>query len=219
MRFGGLVAATLLVAAAPCDGAAFTQTADFGRFVTGSFDQFAPDLGSLIEVRLDWTATVSGDYQRVFDGPPPPPAGPIVVETEGSYNFFFFFPDLTNAGWSGTASNVQAFPEDTLAMVLSASSGGSDLLGGAGLSPFIGTDIIRVGGGGGFGDVTARNDAGPVALRESLPSTAHGTVTITYITADVPEPAGWTMLIAGFGLIGATMRRRSRLRLELYQPR
>ncbi|WP_293902644.1 PEPxxWA-CTERM sorting domain-containing protein [Phenylobacterium sp.] len=29
------------------------------------------------------------------------------------------------------------------------------------------------------------------------------------VTAGVPEPAGWTMLIAGFGLIGAGMRRRA----------
>lgn len=28
------------------------------------------------------------------------------------------------------------------------------------------------------------------------------------ITASVPEPASWAMLIAGFGLVGATMRRR-----------
>jgi hypothetical protein len=29
------------------------------------------------------------------------------------------------------------------------------------------------------------------------------------ITSGVPEPAAWTMMIAGFGAIGATMRRRS----------
>jgi len=29
----------------------------------------------------------------------------------------------------------------------------------------------------------------------------------------VPEPATWTLMIAGFGLVGATMRRRSPGRL------
>ncbi len=33
-----------------------------------------------------------------------------------------------------------------------------------------------------------------------------GTITVTYTT--VPEPATWAMLIAGFGLVGATARRR-----------
>lgn len=33
--------------------------------------------------------------------------------------------------------------------------------------------------------------------------------TLTYAAAVVPEPASWALMIAGFGLVGAAMRRRS----------
>jgi hypothetical protein len=33
--------------------------------------------------------------------------------------------------------------------------------------------------------------------------------TLTYAAAAVPEPASWALMIAGFGLVGAAMRRRS----------
>jgi hypothetical protein len=32
--------------------------------------------------------------------------------------------------------------------------------------------------------------------------------TLRFTTAAVPEPSSWAMLIAGFGIVGATMRRR-----------
>ena len=37
-----------------------------------------------------------------------------------------------------------------------------------------------------------------------------GTITLTYnpVTSAVPEPAAWAMMIAGFGIVGATLRRR-----------
>lgn len=47
-------------------------------------------------------------------------------------------------------------------------------------------------------------------------SIASGTVSITYTytpPAAVPEPATWLMMIAGFGAVGATMRRRARVRV------
>jgi hypothetical protein len=35
-----------------------------------------------------------------------------------------------------------------------------------------------------------------------------GSASISLVTGAVPEPASWAMLIAGFGLVGGTMRRR-----------
>ena len=37
------------------------------------------------------------------------------------------------------------------------------------------------------------------------------TYTISGLTSGVPEPATWALMIAGFGLVGATLRRRSHL--------
>ena len=41
--------------------------------------------------------------------------------------------------------------------------------------------------------------------------TANGTITLDIkgSTGAVPEPAAWAMMLAGFGLVGAAMRRRS----------
>ncbi|MFT3976389.1 MAG: PEPxxWA-CTERM sorting domain-containing protein [Sphingomonas bacterium] len=39
---------------------------------------------------------------------------------------------------------------------------------------------------------------------------ASGSVTATPIAAAVPEPATWALMIVGFGMVGAAMRRRSK---------
>ena len=52
---------------------------------------------------------------------------------------------------------------------------------------------------------TATGSGGAVALNDADVS---GFGTIAAAAVPVPEPSSWAMLIAGFGLIGATMRRR-----------
>jgi hypothetical protein len=49
------------------------------------------------------------------------------------------------------------------------------------------------------------------ALNYQLNGAADGPVIVRVITAAVPEPGTWAMFIAGFGLIGAQLRRRARL--------
>lgn len=44
---------------------------------------------------------------------------------------------------------------------------------------------------------------------ENLGNYAKSTAQIAFESTNVPEPASWTMMIAGFGLTGAAMRRRS----------
>jgi hypothetical protein len=52
-----------------------------------------------------------------------------------------------------------------------------------------------------FGDHLIWND--------SAHSTPYSYVVEWSAAAGVPEPASWAMLIAGFGLVGAAMRRRA----------
>lgn len=210
MRHGGLALAALVAAAAQSEAAVFTQTVDFGRFVPSRFDQLTPEFGPLIEVQLDWTAEVTGTYS-IFDPniPPGPRAGPIEVSATGTYTILFGYPDSTTTEWSRTATRTSVFPPDTGLAFLTAGSTGQALLTGADLAPFIGNGIIDVGSLGRFDAITAHDDLGPLAVAEQAGgSTARGRITISYITGEVPEPASWGMMICGFGLVGAAMRRK-----------
>jgi hypothetical protein len=65
-----------------------------------------------------------------------------------------------------------------------------------------------------------RNDGQALTTGISSYGTPLGTLAITFVDHDglrdvstgVPEPAGWTLMIAGFGLAGATLRRRRGVR-------
>ncbi|PZU07119.1 MAG: hypothetical protein DI605_17195 [Sphingomonas sp.] len=46
-----------------------------------------------------------------------------------------------------------------------------------------------------------------VRVFETRPSTPYQYVTGITLAGEVPEPTGWAMMIAGFGLIGARLRR------------
>lgn len=88
------------------------------------------------------------------------------------------------------------------------------MLSPAGLAAFIGNTVIPVvhtlqnvvvtttkvsGGGGNQSTSTTIND--------------NGELTVVYISTDVatiPEPQSWALLIAGFGLVGAALRRQRR---------
>ena len=51
-----------------------------------------------------------------------------------------------------------------------------------------------------------------ISPAQRMASGTPGTITFTYnptISAAVPEPATWAMMLAGFGLIGSGMRRRN----------
>lgn len=84
---------------------------------------------------------------------------------------------------------------------------GTDLLNGgtgagvAGYSRFF--RGIRVAGGGGSGSFSA------VALQNYVPG-PFVDYSVTFIPVAVPEPATWTMLITGFGLLGLAFRRQAR---------
>jgi hypothetical protein len=60
---------------------------------------------------------------------------------------------------------------------------------------------ISVGSGGGAGDYHAFADNVTLA-------TGTGSTTYNFEVAAVPEPASWALMLTGFGLVGATMRRR-----------
>lgn len=214
MRVGGSVAAVLMAMAVPAESAVITQQVDFGRFVQASFSQLAPDAGPLLQVRLDWTTSATAEATVFLPAGPPPTPRALALDYGVSSNFTFFFPDVSDLQWSDTTGFRHEEFAGPPASVLLATAGDSHAIVGSGdLGRFIGTDIVRVGGGGSILLAGVNFGGWPIDVSTTAPANSgRGTITITYVTGEVPEPAAWTLMIAGFGLVGAAMRRRTPLR-------
>ncbi len=164
------------------------------------FSPFTLNSGDIIEFDISFT----GFYLGVapFDGFVIGPA------TEGGYGQlfgvnFFRFDDVdpinaSNGGGSG------AFVDATGDLA------GINLSGGCGncLTPIMGRAPGPFGGfmfKGLTGSTTVTLDGSYIVDRITLSSQVQ-----TGFEAAVPEPGNWTMLIAGFGLVGAVQRRQRR---------
>jgi hypothetical protein len=144
---------------------------------------------------------------------PPPPSGvgtavpyevvPLVVDADGTYSFLM---ERTGAFWDTYLFLYEgAFdPTDQFTGRIAA----NDDCGAFDRSCFdIGllTGVSYFAVATGFGN----SDFGTYTL------TVRGPGTVTFFPDDggggvIPEPATWAMLIAGFGLVGASLRRRRR---------
>jgi hypothetical protein len=90
------------------------------------------------------------------------------------------------------------------------------LLAGGGSQTFTGQDLINIGTANGDqgsprtnGRLTFFADPGVVITGLVLSSSQNSLETDNYgVTAAVPEPSTWAMMLAGFGMIGFGMRRR-----------
>jgi hypothetical protein len=184
--FFALGTALALAIAAPASAARITYTID-GNF-TGLFNGDRFDLPA--------TFTAIGDTNRVFltaDGSRNVVLSSFVA-TASTGTFVFQAPSIrfgTNAGYAGIIVNVDGnnpfvFTSGALANYDAVSA----------LGP-ISVDYF-----GSFG--------GPFQTDRGL-ATFDGASNLTFSAAiaNVPEPATWGMMLLGFGVVGAGMRRRS----------
>lgn len=197
------------------------QVIDFNRFfsstansvATGgsdiaSFNLFSGAPEKLLGVRLIWTPYFDGSVTgTVRNGSKPT----VTASLASSYTLtsdaglLSFSGSLnTNQVSLATTQNPQPF---TLDPVFTAPS------------PVI-IDVANIAGFIGDGGSSLRFNLANVARTTSQSNgsnpfeghsgNAGGTLTIMYFIDDIPEPGTWAMLIAGFGLTGAAMRRRRR---------
>lgn len=66
----------------------------------------------------------------------------------------------------------------------------------------------KEGAGGGFGGFALRGEGEGESFNDLLPEGENDPQDTRLPTGAVPEPATWAMMIAGFGMAGAVMRRR-----------
>ena len=148
--------------------------------------------------------------------------GVITVPPTVSFSPGDTFSNGTNSGWYEFTT--------TSALTLTASSFTNTAIGSHGQFNFSTIGLYSGTGVSGTeletGSIVARNSFGQTTAGLNVYSLAPGAYTIAYtgtvpgktgtvgssitFAPGVPEPSSWAMMLAGFGLIGVSVRRRSR---------
>ena len=151
------------------------------------------------------------------------PTGPLSLAAAGSISVASFNPGVSPAGNSllsqpdnqGPLSILFDSLADSLTFTMGSSEAGSivkvrsfgangALLGSTQITMLSGYNIYNLNGLGNFKGLTFFDNNDPAGVRFmnlSYNSVAGG---------GVPEPATWAMMLAGFGMAGAAMRRRNK---------
>lgn len=229
IRRAALTAALILTAVAPV--AAATVTYSQGVSIptrpdwnaTLSLRQFDPSLGNLTGVRVGLASTING-YTYVENLSPTgtfffstggrafvsllglPNANPLIAPNwQSGSQFINVFDGISN--FSGADS---AYPSGS-----NGADGFQELNDFTGYSGFgFLAAVLDVRGDGPQGYSSFQDNIYHYQLFHSDLLTAAGSITYTYDPiatppiGGVPEPASWTLLITGFGLTGAAVRRR-----------
>lgn len=143
----------------------------------------------------------------------PASADPFKFVITGDYSASFVLdsnpmPDAAFTGSYFTLWDVPGFPDAVLGVAdisfFNAINGG-----GLGIEDFYGINLLLLTDGPQLYSGTEANPffkTGTFALSEYQGT---GSYSLTISALGVPEPAAWGMMIAGFGLAGAALRRRS----------
>ena len=211
MRFAIFAASAALSFAAPVQAATIVQTGSFSN--GGSIAKFDPALGLLTNIITSFTYSVldSATYYEPFVT-----SGATSTWTASYSGFRTTIIGSTLIASSNAFATrdlgVQGPGSITFNTALTTSPVETTF---GPMAEFIGTGSAFLRDGGSAVFISFQQTSGPQYILQSR-TTRPGASTrysITYVydagATAVPEPATWAMLLAGFGLIGAGMRRRS----------
>jgi hypothetical protein len=232
---GALVAAALAAAAAGPAAAAVETfsigvdhdvgafTFDYYTLGVGSavFDdqiaQFDPSLGTLnsVTVTLTATALLTG-YVSYYD-----PHAAFGEGTQAIGNALFTAPGVSFLLAPQLVASVLCFPHPTFPFGGSCSAASPDQTEAYGGTSVI-TDLTRLQyvGAGSVDFLDTLNTTARIVYQPTAGAVANAgsqflvegstlTVSYDYTAPGAPEPGVWALMIAGFGLAGATLRRRA----------
>jgi hypothetical protein len=174
--------------------------ATHGSSGTSDILQYSGPL-TLRGVRIDWVGFAYTGYNF---GQPSDDDEHFTVPYAGTANFFAYSWDAPNFGGAAALRDIKGSSDCTSTECsLGGEGGGTYFEQKAGLSQWVGNGTITF-------DSNSQL-AFPGWGFDEFYTGAYGSVTYTLSPPDVPEPASWAMMLAGFAAMGGALRHRRHL--------
>jgi len=194
-----------LASAQPAAAATMIVTGNWSNIGSGSITQFDPTLGALNAITVEMDATVSRGYWLMSMG------GPVSVDA--ALNGML----QTNIGSAGYSGAISSTTRSRDSFAVEGTGHGVTQIAADGFAPFLGTGQLTIHATGSAPASLAFSNFSGMGGWSEPPAAAsmqaRFRVIYDYTLASVsavPEPATWSMLIAGFGVVGIAVRRRGR---------
>lgn len=197
MRFGLLALAAATIAQ-PASSATIVQTLSLSNIANfGSFAKFNPGLGQLNFVQIHQYLGTSASF--TFSGEP------SIVSIEAYSNPYTEFGG--GSSYSGLREYPTGFAIDSVATsgetLKTFVAGVNDVSSFVGIGP---RQVIFIGSPTGI-ELSFITGSGSIDVNPRQFASVEMVITYDYVEG-VPEPASWAMMIVGFGLAGAMLRRQ-----------
>ena len=165
-----------------------------GGGVTGLDGGGQPYENAQASLGINYLMSLSGVYPN-RDGGTWPQGDPLLGEIVGYAGAYV--PD----GWVLAQGQLLSINQNTALFSILGTIYGGDGITNFALPDLRGRTILGAGGSFNLGETFGQRDT--LLTTAQMPSHDHGLP-----NAGVPEPAQWILLLSGFGLVGATLRRR-----------
>lgn len=194
-----------LASAQPAAAATLIVTGNWSNIGSGSITQFDPTLGALNAITVEMDAAVTRGYWLMSM------SGPVSVDAalNGTLQ-----TNIGSANYSGAISSTTS-SRDSFAV--EGTGHAVTQIAANGFAPFVGTGQLAIYSTGAAPSSLAFSNFSGMGGWSEPPAAgsmqARFRVIYDYTLASVsavPEPATWSMLIAGFGVVGIAVRRRGR---------